>query len=144
MMKRVIPALAAGLLAAVSLNAAADSGVNHHHLNLPIVELNNPCTAGHDSIDGTLELHGITQHKGNVTFLQVQGKGKAVDASGVKYNLLAKLKFQFHDPLPAKLFIKLRMVSQGSGDNAQATLAVHVNEQGNITQAEFSGVECKG
>lgn len=143
-MKRIIPALSASLLAAVSLNAAADSGTTRHDLTLPVVELNNPCTAGHDSIDGSLDLRGITQHNGNVTFLQIQGKGNGVDANGVKYNLLGKVKFQFHDPLPARLFIKLKMVSQGSGDNAQATLAVHVNEQGNITQAEFSGVECKG
>lgn len=143
-MKRITIALAGGLLAAMSLNAVASQGASHYRLSVPIVELNNPCTAGHDSIDGSLDLHAITQNSGNVTFLKINGKGKGVDANGVKYNLGATAKFQFHDPLPAQVYIKLKMVSQGSGDNASAVLALHVNEQGVVTQAVFSGVECRG
>lgn len=143
-MKRITIALAGGLLAALSLNAVASQGASQYHLNVPIVELNNPCTAGHDSIDGSLDLHAVTQHSGGITFLKVTGKGKGVDASGVKYNLGATAKFRFHDPLPAQVYIKLRLISQGSGDNASAVLALHVNEQGIVTQAVFSGVECRG
>lgn len=144
MMNRIISALAGGLLAAASFNAVADEGANQFRLNLPVVELNNPCTSGPDSIDGSLELHGVAQHSEGVTFLQVQGKGSGVDAYGVQYNLGGSARFQFHDPLPAQVFIRLKMVSQGSGDNAFAVLALHVNEQGIVTQAEFSGVECRG
>lgn len=143
-MNRIISALAGGLLAAASFSAVADDGANQFRLTLPIVELNNPCTAGPDSIDGTLELRGIVQHTEGVTFLQVQGKGTGVDAYDVPYTLGAGARFQFHDVLPAQVYVKLKMVSAGSGDNAFAVLALHVNEQGIVTQAEFSGVECRG
>lgn len=142
-MKGIVSALAGGLLAVASLSALADDATPFH-LTLPIVELNNPCTAGPDSIDGTLDLRGTVQHTDGVTFLQVQGKGSGVDAWGVPYNLGAGARFQFHDLLPAQVFVKLRMISAGRGDNAFAVLALHVNEQGYVTRAEFSGVECRG
>lgn len=142
-MKKIVFALAGGLLAAASLSAVADDATPFR-LDLPIVELNNPCTAAPDSIDGSLELRGTVQHADGVTFLQVQGKGKGVDAWGTAYNLGGNARFQFHDLLPAQVFLRLRMVSAGSGDNAFAVLALHVNEQGNVTRAEFSGVECRG
>lgn len=133
------------LLSSLPLAAIAGQvGVNHHQLSLPVVELNNPCTAGHDSIDGSLELKGISKHSDNVSFLQVIAKGDGQDAYGSNYQFSGKARLQFHDPLPATIYLKLKMTSQGSTDNAHLVLKLHVNEQGNITQAEYSGVECQG
>ena len=133
------------LLSSLPLAAIADpNGVNQHQLSLPLVELNNPCTAGHDSIDGSLDLHGVTQHSEGVTFLRVNAHGSAVDAKGIDYQVNGQSRFQFHDLLPATVYLRLKLTSQGSGDNARLALALHVNEQGHITRAEYSGVECLG
>lgn len=144
-MTLLLPRLATGfLLAALSLPSLAASGATQYHVGLSVVELNNPCTAGQDSIDGSLDLHGIAKTSDGVTFLQVIAKGSGVAGNGTSYQLGGKAKFQFHDPLPATVYVKLRMISAGSSPNAFLVLALHVNEQGVITQAQFSGVECQG
>lgn len=133
------------LLSSLPLAATAgQGGANQHQLSLPIAELNNPCTSGHDSIDGSLDLHGISKLSDNVSFLQIVAKGEGQDAYGSHYRFSGKARLQFHDPLPATAYLKVKMTSQGSGDNASLVLKLHVNEQGNITQAEYSGVECRG
>lgn len=133
------------LLSSLPLAAVAGpGGATQHGFNLPIVELNSPCTTGPDSIDGSLDLHGVTQHSEGVTFLQVNAHGSAVDAAGIKYQASGKSRFQFHDLLPATVYLKLKLTSQSSSDNARLVLALHVNEQGHITRAEYSGVECRG
>jgi hypothetical protein len=131
-------------LAALSLPSLAANGATQYRLGLSVVELNNPCTAGPDSIDGSLDIHGVAKTSGNITFLQVNAKGSGVAGNGTDYQLGGKAKFQFHDPLPATLYVKLRMISAGSSPNAFLVLSLHVNEQGVITQAQFSGVECQG
>lgn len=144
-MNYFLPRLASGLLlASLSLPALAGNGATQYRLNLAVSELNNPCTAGADSIDGSLELHGVAKTGGNVTFLQVNAKGSGTAGDGTAYQLGGKAKFQFHDPLPATVYVKLRMISAGSTPNAHLVLALHVNQQGVITQAVFSGVECQG
>lgn len=132
------------LLSSLPFAAIAGQGAHHHEFSLPLAEINNPCTAGHDSIDGSLDLHGISKFSDNVSFLQVIAKGEGEDAYGNNYQFSGKARLQFHDPLPATVYLKLRMTSQGSGDNAHLVLKLHVNEQGNVTQAEYSGVECRG
>lgn len=144
-MTLLLPRLASGLfLSALSLPVVAANGTTQYQLGLSVVELNNPCTAGADSIDGHLDLHGVTRTSGNVSFLQVNAKGSGVAGNGVKYQIGGKARFQFHDPLPASVYVKLRMTSAGSSPNAHLVLALHVNEQGVVTQAQFSGVECQG
>jgi hypothetical protein len=144
-MTLLLPRLASGLfIAALSLPATAGSDATQFRLGLSVVELNNPCTAGPDSIDGHLDIHGVAKIPGSVTFLQVNAKGSGVAGNGTKYQLSGKAKFQFHDPLPATVYVKLRMISAGSSPNAHLVLALHVNEQGVVTQALFSGVECQG
>lgn len=142
-MERMHVSLAAGLLAAV-LGATAHAGAQQYDLSLPLNDINNPCTPVADGIDGSLDLHGVTQFSNGVAFLQVNAKGKGADAWGHKYQLGGKVKFEFHDPLPADVYLRLRMISQGSIDNAGLVLSLHVNEQGIITHAEYSGVECRG
>ncbi|HEX4869166.1 MAG TPA: hypothetical protein VFV15_00370 [Moraxellaceae bacterium] len=142
-MERMHASLAAGLLS-ILVAATARAGAEQHDLSLPLNDINNPCTSVVDGIDGSLDLHGVTQHNGNVAFLQVNAKGKGADAWGRKYQLGGKAKFEFHDPLPANIYLRLRMTSQGSTDNAGLVLSLHVNEQGIITHAEYSGVECRG
>jgi hypothetical protein len=141
--KRTVSAMLmlGGLMAATGAHA----GAQQHDYTLPIVGLNNPCTAGHDSIDGSLDIHGVTKFgEGNVTFIRFNAKGSGEDVHGRKYNLNVVGKFQFHDPLPAQVFLRAKMVSQGAVDNPHLVLALHVNEQGNITFAEISGIECRG
>lgn len=143
-MKNTVSFLAGGLLLAAASLASAGNGARQYDLTLPLAGINNPCTAGPDGINGSLDLHGILQDNGNVTQLQVNGKGSGQDAWGLKYQFGAKARFQFHDPLPADVLVSLRMISQGSTDNAFLVLALHVNEQGHITAASVSGVECRG
>lgn len=134
-------AIVSGLVLATGAQAAAQQ----HRFTLPLVGLNNPCTPGPDSIDGSLDIHGVTKHgSGNVSFLHVNANGAGVDAHGRQYVANANAKFQFHDPLPAQVQLHLRLISQGSTDNAHLTVALHVNEQGNITHAAISGIECRG
>lgn len=128
----------------LSLGSAAHAGADTYTLSLPIVGLNNPCTGKADSIDGDLDLHIVKQHSEGVHFVHVHAKGSGVDGYGKKYNINVRKKFQFHDPLPAQVYLSAKLVSQGSTDNASLVVALHVNEQGDVTKAEFSGVECKG
>lgn len=141
LLSRVVTGL---FLSALSLSASAAGGATQFRLGLSVVELNNPCTAGPDSIDGSLELQGVARMSDDVTFLQVNAKGSGVAGNGTDYQLGGKAKFQFHDPLPAAVYVKLRMISAGSSPNAFLVLALQVNEQGVVTQAQFSGVECQG
>lgn len=144
-MKNTALALAGGLLLASSASIAlAGNGARQFDLNVPLADINNPCTAGPDAIRGSVALHGVVHDAGGVTFLQVTARGSGTDAWGLGYQLGGKARFQFHDPLPADVLVSLRMISQGSTDNAFLVLAVHVNEQGTITQASYSGVECRG
>ena len=48
------------------------------------------------------------------------------------------------DPLPATVHLQAKLVSQGAVDNPHLVLVLHVNEQGRLTQASFSGIECRG
>lgn len=127
--------------AAGPVRAAAEQ----HDYTLPLVDINNPCTPGNDSIDGSIDIHGVTKFDaGNVAFVRFNAKGTAVDAAGRNYQAGAIGKFQFHDPLPGTVFLQLRLVSQGGAPNAFLVLALHVNEQGRLTHAEYSGIECRG
>lgn len=141
-MKRMHVALFACL--SLSLAAGAVAGTVQHGFSLPLNDVNNPCVAGPDGIDGSLDLQAKVHADGGVTFLQVNAKGKGADALGRKYQFGGKARFAFHDPLPADVSLRLRMISQGSADNAFLTLALHVNEQGVVTHATVSGVECRG
>lgn len=142
-MERMHASLAAGLLS-ILVSATAQAGAQQYNLSLPLNDINNPCTAGADGIDGSLDLHGVTQFSDGVAFLQINAKGKGADALGLNYQLGGKARFQFHDPLPADVYLRLRMISQGRTDNAGLVLSLHVNEQGIVTHAESSGVECRG
>lgn len=136
------------VLAATGLTIAAGpagAAAQQHDFTLPIVGLNNPCTPGHDSIDGSIDIHGVTKFdSGNVTFVRFNAHGSAVDAHGRKYQTIAIGKFQIHDPLPATVFLQVKLVSQGDLPNPHVVLALHVNEQGRLTHAEYSGIECRG
>lgn len=140
-MKRMHVVLS-GLLLSVSVAAQAD--IAAQDFSLPLNDVNNPCVAGPDGIDGVVDLRTNARSNGAVTFLQVNAKGKGSDAWGRKYQLGGKARFEFHDPLPADVQLRLRMTSQGSADNAFLVLALHVNEQGVVTHAAYSGVECRG
>lgn len=142
-MKRIPASLAAGLLSILASSAVVAEALQFT-LTLPLNDIDNPCVAGADGIDGSLALNGIARTSAGVTFLQVSASGKGSDAWGRKYQLGGKAKFEFHDPLPADVTLRLRMNSQGSADNAGLLLALHVNEQGVITHAAYSGVECRG
>lgn len=140
-MKRMHVALA-GLL--LSASSAARADIAPYEFSLPLNDVNNPCVAGADGIDGSVDLRASARVEGGVTVVQVNAKGKGADALGRKYQFGGKARFAFHDPLPAGVQLRLRMTSQGSADNAFLLLALHVNEQGVITQASYSGVECRG
>ncbi len=134
--------MTAGLLTGATVAQAATVKTT---FSIPVVELNNPCTPANDSIDGSLDLRAAAQFEADgVTWLRVGVSGSGADANGLAYNFGGSARLQYHDPLPAQLVIKLRMTGQTAIDNARADLRLHVNEQGTITQAEFSGVECLG
>jgi hypothetical protein len=144
MNRKALTVAAFALSGLVGFNVPAQAGAEHYDITLPIYGLNNPCTGFADGIDGSIDLKITTQHSNGVHFLHVNGTGKAEDDWGLKYNLKLIKHFQFHDPLPATVFIRKHLVSQGSVDNAFITFALHVNEQGVVTKAEFSGIDCRG
>lgn len=133
-------AVVAGLLGTASVAQAADTGI----ITIPVVNLDNPCTPGHDYINGTLSVKGVLQITDSVNFLTITGRGSGTDYNGLQYNYGGKLTYKYHDPLPAIHYHKLRLVSAGSTDNAFITCAVHVNEHGVITKLEIGDVECRG
>lgn len=114
------------------------------NLSVPIVDLNNPCTPGQDSIDGSLDVKAVLKINNGVKSLQISAKGDGTDAYGVDYLANARLSIKIRDPFPAQAFLKARLISKGSGDNAFLNAMVHVSEQGNITKIDISGIECKG
>ncbi|MCD6060998.1 MAG: hypothetical protein K0R03_1070 [Moraxellaceae bacterium] len=135
-----VAAMVAGLLGTASIAQAADTGI----ITIPVVNLDNPCTSGHDYINGTLSVKGVLQITDGVKFLTVSGKGSGTDYNGLQYQYGGKLVYKYHDPLPAIHYHKLRLVSAGSTDNAFITCAIHVNELGVITKLEIGDVECRG
>lgn len=131
--------MVAGLLAGSAQAGALQSG-----FTLPLANINNPCTSGFDGINGSVDVHAVAQEANGVKFVRFNAQGSATDANGLRYRLGGTYKIQIHDPFPAWCYLKLKMVSQTAVDNAFLVAAVHVNENGVITKAEFSGVECKG
>lgn len=134
----VLAALAAALSAPASAGIIATTS-----LNIPIVDLNNPCTAGHDSIDGTLLLNAIADrdNAGLVT-LRLSGRGSGSDAGNRFYRLLTAGTVQFHDPLPADITLSVRLATATDTDNARLGLSLHINEQGRVTDVGQSGLQC--
>lgn len=137
--------MAAALTVACS-PAVADNSNNKRtwDFSVPVVDLNNPCTSGHDSIDGNLDIKAVLKINEGVKFLKITAKGDGSDAQGVDYLMQARLSIKIHDPFPAQAFLKAKLISKGSTDNAFLNAVVHVSEQGNITKVDISGIECRG
>lgn len=120
------------------------AGATQTGFSVPLANINNPCTSGHDGINGSLDINAVAQHSNGVHFVRISGHGSGADAHGLRYQFSGMHKLQLHDPFPAWCYLRLKMISKGSTDNASLVVAVHLNGQGEITKAEFSGVECKG
>lgn len=169
---------------------------------IPIVDLNNPCTRGHDSIDGELHVTATLKESDDARLLTVHAKGDALDSEGKDYRAVAKLRVKIHDPFPAHLFLQAKLIrddhgrhhdnghdnGNGNGQNGTAqngmspngavqsngdwrfrwagfdgrhdghgghdgkhrrrddavlNAIVHVNDRGNVTKVDISGIECK-
>jgi hypothetical protein len=131
-------------LAAASLPASADNRFISR--TIPIVDLNNPCTRGHDSIDGTLAVEAtLLRNVGDIDILRIVARGTGEDANNVAYRFLSVSTFQFHDPLPVNIFLSIRLTPENTAvTNARLLLALQVDERGRITDLGQSGLQCGG
>lgn len=133
---------ALALLVAAPVRAEIIATTN---LNIPIVALNNPCTAGPDSIDGVLNLNAIADRRADgVITLYLSGRGSGSDANNQFYRFLTSGTVQFHDPLPADINLSVRLTTANTASNARLGLVLHVSEQGRITSVGQSGLQCGG
>jgi hypothetical protein len=136
-------ALAAALaLSATSGNAAADIVTSSR--TLTIADLNNPCTRGHDSIDGVLDIRANAERTPTgVVILRLNARGWGRDFENNLYRLLAVGNFQFHDPLPADIILRVRLTDpQDDENNARLVLALHVDERGRISDLGQTSLQC--
>ena len=143
-MKRIRHVLA-GALTVLGLGLAGTAGaVVQGTLTRNIVDLNNPCTAGHDSIDGVLNINYTLQRGSDgVVTLSLSARGSGSDASNLFYRFLASGTFQLHDPLPAQIVLTVRLQpSNTPASNATLGLFLQVDEHGRITDLGQSGLLC--
>jgi hypothetical protein len=147
-MKLSLRAFAGALTAGAWLLAgtpAAAAIIATTSIDVPIVDLNNPCTAGHDSIDGTLNLNAIAERdSGGLVTVRFSGRGSGADVNNLFYRFLTAGTVQFHDPLPADVLLSVRLGTSTTASNARLGLSLHVNEQGRVTDIGQSGLQCGG
>jgi hypothetical protein len=129
-------------LALASLPAAAQ--IVESRRTITIADLNNPCTRGHDSIDGTLMIAANAERTPDgATILRLFARGTGRDFNNTDYRLLAVGNFEFQDPLPADINLRVRLTDpQDAGNNARLELVLHVDEHGRISEAGPSSLQC--
>lgn len=144
-MKR-IGTILAGAVAALGLSIAgtASAGIVQGSFTKQIVDLNNPCTTGHDSIDGTLLVSYTIEKRSDGTIrLGISARGSGSDANNLFYRFLAAGTFDFHDPLPAQIVLTVRLQpSNTPGSNANLGLFLGIDERGRVTDLGQSGLQC--
>jgi hypothetical protein len=143
-MKRT-PTILAGAVAALGLALAAPaSALVQGTLTKQIVDLNNPCTAGHDSIDGTLNINYTIERRTDGTVrLSLSARGSGSDVNNLFYRFLASGTFDFHDPLPAQIVLSVRLQpSNTPGSDARLGLFLGIDERGRVTDLGQSGLQC--
>lgn len=141
-MRTVAAATAALGLVTGSGPAAAD--IVESRRSISIVDLNNPCTRGHDSIDGTLNIAANAERTPDgVIILRLFARGAGKDVNNNDYRFLAVGNFQFHDPLPADIVLRVRLTDPlHDSSNARLVLALHIDERGRISSLGQTSLQC--
>jgi hypothetical protein len=146
LMSRIMHAAAATAtaLGLALASTAATAGIVESRRTITIADLNNPCTRGHDSIDGTLDIAANAERTPDgVIILRLFARGAGEDVNNVDYRFLGVGNFQFHDPLPADIVLRLRLTAPlVESSNARLVLALHVDERGRITDTGGSSLQC--
>lgn len=140
-----IRTLLAGAVAALGLTVTGTaSAVVQGTLTKQIVDLNNPCTRGHDSIDGVLNInYTIDRTTDGSPRLLISARGSGSDANNLFYRFLATGTVIFTDPLPAQITLSVRLQpSNTPSSDARLNLFLLVDERGRITDLGQSGLQC--
>lgn len=145
-MRRNSPVVAAPLaalglmLASLPVNAAP----LHSERTITIADLNNPCTPGHDSIDGVLNINSILDRGSDGSLrLLVSARGSGSDANNLFYRFLASGTVIFTDPLPARFNLSVRLQpSNTPASEARLGLTLLIDERGRLTDLGQSGLQC--
>jgi hypothetical protein len=143
-MKRMRTFLA-GAVAALGLTMSGTaSAVIQGTLTKQIVDLNNPCTAGHDSIDGVLNInYTIDRTSDGSPRLSISARGSGSDANNLFYRFTASGTITFADPLPAQIVLSVRLQpSNVPTSDARLGLFLLIDERGRVTDLGQSGLQC--
>ncbi|MCC2638878.1 MAG: hypothetical protein K0Q68_2597 [Moraxellaceae bacterium] len=143
-MKRIRTFLA-GAVAALGLTLTGPAGaVVQGTLTKQIVDLNNPCTIGHDSIDGVLDINYTIDRSANGSpRLLLSARGSGSDASNLFYRFTAAGTFIFTDPLPAQITLSVRLQPSNTPmSDARLGLFLLIDERGRVTDLGQSGLQC--
>lgn len=135
----------AGAVAALGLTfTGTANAVIQGTLTKQIVDLNNPCTPGHDSIDGVLNINYIIDRTADGSArLLLSARGSGSDASNLFYRFLASGTVLFTDPLPAQITLSVRLQpSNTPGSDARLGLFLLVDDRGRVTDLGQSGLQC--
>ncbi len=140
-----IRTLLAGAVAALGLMfTGAASAVVQGTLTKQIVDLNNPCSAGHDSIDGVLNInYTIDRSTDGSPRLLISARGSGSDVNNLFYRFTASGTITFADPLPAQIVLSLRLQpSNTPTSDARLGLFLQIDERGRVTDLGQSGLQC--
>lgn len=135
----------AGAVAALGL---AITGMAHAAiqgtLTKQIVDLNNPCTPGHDSIDGVLNInYTIDRTADGSARLLISARGSGSDAGSQFYRFTASGTVLFTDPLPAQVTLSVSLQpGNTAGSDARLGLFLLVDDRGRVTDLGQSGLQC--
>lgn len=135
----------AGAVAALGLTLSGTaSAVIQGTLTKQIVDLNNPCTTGHDSIDGVLNINYTIDRTGDGSpRLVLSARGLGSDANNLFYRFTASGTITFADPLPAQIVLSVRLQpSNMPASDARLGLFLLIDERGRVTDLGQSGLQC--
>lgn len=145
-MRTFPPALAAAATAIGLMLAGGPAGAApiRGDRTLTIADLNNPCTAGHDSIDGVLNInYTVDRAPDGSPRLLISARGSGSDANGLFYRFLSSGAITFTDPLPAQIQLSVRLQPSGfPASDARLGLFLLVDDRGRLTDLGQSGLQC--
>lgn len=137
--------LLAGAFTALALGVTGTaSAVVQGTLTRQIVDLNNPCTAGHDSIDGVLDInYTIDRDRDGSARILISARGSGSDANNLFYRFLASGTVVLAEPLPAQINLSIRLQPSNTPTrDARLGLALLIDERGRVSDMGQSGLQC--
>jgi hypothetical protein len=143
-MKRIRTFLAGAVAALGLAYTGTASAVIQGTLTKQIVDLNNPCTGGHDSIDGVLNInYTLDRTTDGLPRLVLSARGSGSDVNNLFYRFTASGTITFADPLPAQIVLSVRLQpSNMPASDARLSLFLQIDERGRVTDLGQSGLQC--